>query len=72
MVARREMKIPSRDRIRSFLVRAKMAAALALTKKTKKPKKQIKTRKAIKLQKIFLRTRPLTAALTRNTRKPAA
>ncbi len=66
------MKIPSRDRIRSFLVRAEMAAVLALTKKNQKAKKANKTRKAIKLQKIFLRTRPLPAALTGNTGKPAA
>ena len=65
------MKIPSRDRMWSFFVSAKMAAALAQTRK-KKPKRQIKTRKAIKLQKISLRTRPLPAALTRNTGKPAA
>jgi hypothetical protein len=39
------MKIPSRDRIRSYLVRAKMAAALALTQKTEKPNKDKKGNK---------------------------
>jgi hypothetical protein len=48
-----------------------MAAALALTKKNQKAKKTNKDKKGNKTSEDFLRTRPLPAALTRNTRIPA-
>jgi hypothetical protein len=47
------MKIPSRDCIWGFLVRAKMAAALALTKKNQKAKKANKDKKGNKTSEDF-------------------
>jgi|GEM_PF-1282826 hypothetical protein len=47
------MKIPSRDRIRGFLVRAEMAAVLALTKKNQKTKKANKNEKGNKTSEDF-------------------